>query len=282
MLGCSVEADDGGLGALDSADEENEFDLAGRLDIDMQRDFATKPGKKATFGLHAADTNPFDVRVDSDEGELVLELHGPLNPETGKLGPLRERSQLTAGTGAHVFGFAPPKAGFYIALVSDVRDRAIPITLSYTAADSEAVRFDLAGSLRGGRHEDAADAAEDWEAACAQWKTLMLRLSVAKIQNLDCGAPDNDDDHVSSIVRARFAVTGAAFAEPESVEQPAIEASSADGWLAMCTSRLLAAKEMHGEAMLGGSCGLISSSASGVGDVIIETIRSRPVLFLAP
>src|SRR5262245_28046624 len=132
-VGCAAEADDGGLDALGKADEDNNFDMVGRINVDMAIDHTTVPGMISVTSLFSEGTDPSHVRVESETGEIVLELWGPLDPETNLFDPLHERSRLITGAGADVFGFAPPEPGFYLALVRDAQDRAVPFTLEYTS-----------------------------------------------------------------------------------------------------------------------------------------------------
>jgi hypothetical protein len=118
------------------------------------------------------------VFVTSDTGELVLELHGPLNPDTGKFNPMHERSQLVTGVGAHVLGFVPPTPGFYIALVHEASEEPVPFTLQYSAAEKgEHVRFDIGSDRLIGARIKARTRQRRWQLGktCGRWETLCSR-----------------------------------------------------------------------------------------------------------
>lgn len=286
-FGCSAGPDDGGLDALGKADEENEFDMVGRIDVDMAIDHTTVPGKVSVTSLFSEGTAPFNVRVESETGEIVLELHGPLDGDTGKFDPLHERSQLVEGAGAHVFGFAPPESGFYIALVRDARDRAVPFTLQYTSAEAERFKFDLGDRIQGMRSKtkDETEARASWQSACDRWRKMILRLSLADTQLVDCGTPDFDDDEgqVESRGQGRIALP-AGIAEVVSTDddQGEVTATSAVDYLDRCDERLTAAKERLGDRMVSGACGFKSAVHLVVLGNESETITAHPELFLTP
>jgi hypothetical protein len=287
LAGCTgqddANVDQGGAAAVEA---DNEFQVEGKIDRDMQLDVDLKAGKVAVVSLMVRSTDPVSVVVKAADGDVDLQLFGLLD-KNGKFGTLRAESRLIPKLGAHVFGFTPDAAdvgGLYAALVSEKSGRAVPFTLEYGAAKSADFRFTVNANLRGEENKDPAAARASFDATCETWKTNMLRLSLASVELLDCGSPRQSFEGTPFESQAKMVIAakGAPNAAPQRVDGAAITANSVDGWLNACNDALLEAQKANGARFLAGTCGQFNAIDLTVVGVHTETITSTTQILLAP
>jgi hypothetical protein len=167
--------------ATEDRSDSKDFDIIPGLEINKFISHTLVPNKTMLLELNAPTLDPFSVRVDAPDGDITLELWGPLLANN-LFAPLRARSTLLPGLQTHVIGFVPPETGHYVALVRDAQGRAIPVTLKYVRSMGPAARFNVTGDgeqLFGESSTDPTAARQSWDDACSRWKQQMLDLSGA-------------------------------------------------------------------------------------------------------